>query len=194
MQGASSPALREAGQLLPCLPKFAGRPSFDLGLLVCCRENTGFCPRGAENGGENPFSYRTPSRSLNNSDKTSPRPSASPFVREGSCSCTSLGCVERVIKIHASPIHKHGPEITDFPIPKKYCIRTMIGSAPPPRSSPRFPLVPQSQQPAQPSPCPQASQTTGGPCADARWDPAPGKHVGLRRSCFSSGRVPPPPS
>lgn len=72
VQGASSPVLCEAVQLPPCLPEPAGRLSFDLGLLVCGREKAGFHPQGAENGGENPFSYSTPSRNLNVLDKTSP--------------------------------------------------------------------------------------------------------------------------
>lgn len=55
MQGASSPVLWEVVQLPPCLPEPAGRLSFDLGLLVCSRENTRFHPQGAEDGGENPF-------------------------------------------------------------------------------------------------------------------------------------------
>lgn len=84
--------------------------------------------------------------------------SVSPLVRERYCFCTSLGVVERVIKIHPKPTHKHRPETTDFLITKKYCIWTMIGSAPPLRSSPRFPLAPQSQQPDQPSPHPRGGE------------------------------------
>ena len=134
------------------------------------------------------------------SDKTSPHFSVSPFVRERSRSCTSLGGAERVIKIHPNPPHKHRPETTDFPITKDIVLGRLevlhhCGACLAFRLHPKASSQPSHHRiltEGNTSPVGESDQRMT--CTDVSWDPAPGKCVGLRQACFSSGQVSPPPS
>lgn len=161
--------------------------------LVCSSvvgKTPAFVLRELRMEGKIPFSYSTLSRSPNVLDKTSSCASVAPLVRERPCSCSSLGGVEKGIKIYPNPPPlppKHRPEITDFPITKN----TVLGqrSEIPHHCGARLacPSRPKaSRQPSHHCLLAEGNASPAGqpdrrmPCADVSWHPAPDGHIGLR--------------